>query len=384
MDKLEQTAVWIALAGSLKPKEIQTVFDRSAEGVFFHNPNEVAHELGLSTPVTASPEAFQDQAKQAAERFLNLGGFVLTRRDEGFPYNGEFSAKLPPLLFATGTPEAIRARGLAVVGTRKASAYGKQVAHKLGLEAARRGRALISGAALGIDAAGHQGALDGGGPTVAVMGSGHFHPYPARHKSLYEQIREQGLVLSQFAPDTPPLPHTFPVRNRIIALLSRAVVIVEGGKKSGSRHTAQFAEKDGIPIYAVPGALDKPGSELPNLLISEGHSILHRLDLCFREFDTDEASGARPSQARQGELPLGNPKPRAKPQAVQEPTRPKPEGLPGRLLDAIGSEEVSIDTLLALSPDDPNAVNTALLQLELDGWIQPLPGKRFVQQGRLR
>ena len=390
-DQVKETAVWIALMGNLKPMEIQTVFDRSAEGAFFHNPNEIAAELGLFDFAPVDTQAVQDKALGDAERFVKMGGFIVTRRDERFPYSLPGTDGLPPLLFATGNPEGVTRHGLAVVGTRKASSYGKEVAGKLGREAAQRGIPLVSGAALGIDAAGHQGALAAGGTTVAVMGSGHFHLYPGQHRDLYARIAEQGLVLSQFVPDTPPLPHTFPVRNRIIARLSKAVVIVEGGEKSGSRHTARFAEQDGIPLFAVPGALDKPGSELPNLLISEGHFILHRLESVFEVFERESLDGFSPAKRRaaaQGELPFPQakkaPKKATPMPKVIDAERPEPSGLAGAVLRCIGAEEVGIDALMELAPEEPNAVNTALLQLELDGWIETLPGKRYVRKGRLR
>ena len=183
-------------------------------------------------------------------------------------------AQPPALLWGEGDWSLLGRRALGVVGARACSGYGRSVASGLGAAAAREGVVLLSGAARGIDQAAHQGALDGCGPTVAVMGSG----LGAGQRRIHRRIAESGLLLSELPPGTPPTRFTFPRRNRIIAALSSAVVVVEAARKSGTLHTANAAIRLGRPLLAVPGPIDAPASRGCNRLIAQGAQPLLCID----------------------------------------------------------------------------------------------------------
>jgi DNA processing protein len=163
---------------------------------------------------------------------------------------------------------------VAIVGTREASAYGERTAGRFARAASRAGLTVVSGLARGVDAAAHRGAMEAGGATVAVLGTGVDVPYPAGHRSLHDEIQRQGLVISEVEPGTRAFPGCFPRRNRIIAALAKVTVVVEAGFKSGAINTATQALELGRVVAAVPGPIDDPRSAGANLLIRDGAQVL--------------------------------------------------------------------------------------------------------------
>jgi DNA processing protein len=165
-------------------------------------------------------------------------------------------------------------RAVAIVGTREASAYGERTAHRLAAAAVRAGLVVVSGLARGVDAAAHRGALEAGGRTIAVLGTGVDVPYPVGHRSLHLAIQAQGAVVSEVEPGTRAFRGCFPRRNRIIAALARVTVVVEAGFKSGAINTASQALDQGRLVAAVPGTIDDPRSAGSNLLIRDGALVV--------------------------------------------------------------------------------------------------------------
>lgn len=187
------------------------------------------------------------------------------------PRLGDLSAP-PSLIYALGKPELLLEPGVAVVGSRRATAYGRRIAQRLGATLAGQGRCVVSGMAMGVDAAAHRGALPG--PTAAVLGSGVDVVSPPRNAALYRDIVERGVVISEYAPGVTAEPHHFPVRNRIIAALASDVVIVEASRRSGALITAGQALDLGREVHAVPGPIDRPTSEGTNRLIADGAGVI--------------------------------------------------------------------------------------------------------------
>ena len=181
---------------------------------------------------------------------------VMTVADEGFPPALWKVRGSPAAIFYQGDIGCLSAPAVSVVGTRKASSYGNQVAYSMARDLTIQGVMVTSGMAIGIDTAAHQGALEAGA-TVAVLGSGLAKVYPPQNRGLAERIRDKGLLLSPFTPFTSPARWTFPRRNRLMAALSRAVVVVEAGEKSGALLTAQYAKEMQVPVFAVPGRVDR-------------------------------------------------------------------------------------------------------------------------------
>lgn len=210
---------------------------------------------------------------------------VLTWDDDDYPTNLQMMDAPPPLLYVRGEMTEHDAWAVAIVGTRRASAYGREVAHTLATELAHNGITVVSGLALGVDAVAHQAALDAGGRTIAVLGSGVDQLYPAQNRNLALKIVGQGAVISEYALGTRPEASNFPPRNRIISGLSRGVIVVEAGSRSGALITTRFAAEQGRDVFAVPGSILHPGSIGCNTLIQNGATPLLSIDDVLEQLD---------------------------------------------------------------------------------------------------
>jgi DNA processing protein len=219
---------------------------------------------------------------------------------------------------------------------------------------ARAGVAVASGLALGIDAAAHEGALAAGGATIAVLGRGADEAYPRAHRRLFRAIAAEGLIVSEFLPGTPPLPHHFPRRNRILAGLARAVVVVEAAATSGSLITVDHALDLGIDVWAVPGPIEVATCEGSNRLIADGARPL----VSVAGFVQVVAGADATAQEKAG-------------------SRALPEGEAGRVLEKLGTEALAIDQVASRVEMPVADVLAVLTEMELDGLVRQLPGMRF-------
>lgn len=209
-----------------------------------------------------------DELAERGIRFVSL-------MDAAYPLMLKSLEDPPPLLFYRGSLPCLHRPGVAFVGARQATASGRQLTRHLAGELARMGFVIVSGLALGIDGAAHEACLETGGHTVAVLGSGLTHIYPADHQPLAEAMIAQGsLILSEWPPDWPPKPHHFPIRNRLISGLSHAVIVVEATHRSGSLITARHALDQGRHLFAVPGPITSKNAQGPNGLIARGEAQL--------------------------------------------------------------------------------------------------------------
>ncbi len=281
---------------------------------------------------------------------------VLTYADGGYPEQLRTIADPPPALFVKGTLPP--GPYVAVVGTRRASPYGRTVAARLAAGMARAGVVVVSGMARGVDAAAHRGALEAGGQTVAVLGCGPDVVYPREHAALRDEIAASGALVTEFPPGTPPEPWHFPVRNRIISGLSRAVVVVEAGEKSGALITADLALEQGRDVLAVPGHVTSPLSRGPNRLIKQGARLVEG-----PEDVLDELGIGTIVCGPEGKPPL----PRLAPDEE-------------RLYGLLGPEPVPLDVLVARSGLPPQAVAAALVYLEMKGFARRLPGPAYLKR----
>lgn len=292
-------------------------------------------------------------AKRVGVRTVPLGGaaYPTTLLDLPDP---------PPVLHVRGAGWPDDRRMVAVVGTRRASRYGLDVARNLGRDLARWGWTVVSGMAAGIDAAAHEGALDAGGNTIGVLGTGPGHEYPRVNRGLYARMRGQGWLVSEFDPGDGPRPFRFPRRNRIIAALSRAVVIVEAGAKSGALNTATHALNVGREILVAPSRLgDRSGSGSLRLL-RQGAAVF---------------TGVRDVFDAIGWLHDREPPPRRR--ANGEPGRVDGAGPDGWLLRVLGREELSVDEISAVSGRTVGDTLAALGRLEIDGRVEQSRRGRF-------
>lgn len=195
---------------------------------------------------------------------------VISLWDEDYPPLLKESSSAPVVLFCLGDEKLLKRECVSIVGTRRMTSYGKKIAHEIAFKAAQAGLVVVSGLAFGIDSCAHSAALEAGGKTIAVLGTGVDVPYPASNRRLYERIAQDGCIVSEFPMQTKAAKQNFPARNRIIAGLSRATIVVEAPKDSGALITAQFAADMGRDVFAVPGDVDRASSEGCNWLLKAG------------------------------------------------------------------------------------------------------------------
>jgi DNA processing protein len=243
---------------------------------------------------TEKAEAWRDACRKtspavALEELRRRGIRVITPSEHGFPERLREIYDPPALLFAKGLELPVDCPWVAVVGSRKASNYGKWAAESIGEKLAQRGIAVISGAAYGVDGHAHLGCLKAGGFTVAVLGCGIDRVYPPGHAQLFDRIAARGCVLSEYPPGCDPLPWRFPHRNRIIAGIAHAVVVVEASERSGALITADLALEEGREVLAVPGPITSALSQGTNALIQKGAKLMSSVEDICEELPLDVA-----------------------------------------------------------------------------------------------
>jgi DNA processing protein len=252
-----------------------------------------------------------------------------------------------------------------IVGSRRSTEYGRRAARELARAAVHAGWTVLSGMALGVDGAAHRGALEAGGRTVAVLGSGPDVPAPRSHARLMEEILESGAVLSEYPPGTQPRPHHFPRRNRILAALAHRLVVVEAAERSGALITAREALELGREVWAVPGSIFSPGSPGTHALIRDGAvpvvSVGEWVETLGEGLPGGTLPETIPAGVDGGQLPLGL----------------GGEGLTARLLEAFGGAPRTVETLLARVDAEPALVLAALARLELGGWVERAGPDRY-------
>ena len=253
-------------------QKLKQLLDYFGDGeTAWQNPTEWSDALQISkTAMAALLEAKRGIVPDLLyEQFLAAGAKVVTLADADYPALLRQIYQPPYLLFYKGTLPRGSDLAIAIIGSRKATSYGKDVAAVLGRDLAKAGVWVVSGLARGIDAAGHQGALAGGGNTIGVLGCGIDVIYPREHRELFQRVEEHGCIISDFPLGTQPLAKNFPVRNRIISGLANGLVVVEAAGKSGTQITVDFALEQGRDIFAVPGPIFSPLSQGTHRLIRD-------------------------------------------------------------------------------------------------------------------
>ncbi|HMO44518.1 MAG TPA: DNA-processing protein DprA [Rubrivivax sp.] len=318
----------------------------------------------LAEALATEPTELQPRLR-AAHAWLERGERrqVLTVGDRDYPPQLLQSADPPLLLYVQGQVELLARRSLAIVGSRNASVAGLDNARAFGAHLSRQGWAIVSGLALGIDGAAHEGGLQGAGSTIAVVGTGLDRVYPARHRELARRIAEAGALVSEFAPGTPPLPENFPLRNRIIAGLSRGTLVVEAALQSGSLITARLAAENGREVFAVPGSIHSPLSRGCHALIRQGAKLVENAGDLLEEL---QASTAAPASA--GSEPAQAPPPAARRDPV---------------LEALGHDPATLDALCARTGFSAQRLSARLLELELEDQVARLPGGLYQRRSHV-
>lgn len=320
-----------------------------------------AQARALCDPAPAELAAGARALELAMAWLARPGNHLLTLLDPGYPPALSHIPDPPPMLYLKGRPELLSAPSLAVVGSRNATLQGKANAEVFAQALSCAGLTIVSGLALGIDAAAHLGALGGVGSTVAVVGTGIDTVYPARNHALAHRIAEEGCIASEYPLGTPPLSANFPRRNRIISGLAAGVLVVEAAAQSGSLITAELAAAQGRDVFAIPGSIHSALAKGCHKLIKEGAKLV--------ESAADVLGELRLS-------PL---------LAPARPPTPAPAGASAdgqALLAAMAHEPVDADTLSTLGAVAPGQLSLLLLELELAGQVERLPGGLFQRLNR--
>lgn len=327
----------------------------SPQAVFEARPAALRELLEAEAASALSePPPRHDEQLAATRAWLEAdpSRHVITLGDPAYPGALLETADPPLLLYAQGRIELLQAASIAVVGSRNPTAQGSDNARAFAKHLAQAGLAVVSGLALGIDGAAHEGALAGPGGTIAVMGTGADRIYPARHRALAHRIANEGLLLTEFEIGTPPLAENFPQRNRIIAGLARGTLVVEAALPSGSLSTARAALEAGREVFAIPGSIHSPQSRGCHALIKQGAKLVESAEDVTSEL-----------QWRSSAVP-----------ATDDPVREPAETA---LLRALGHEPATLDALGARTGMSAADLNAQLLELELDGRVARLPGGLF-------
>jgi DNA processing protein len=301
----------------------------------------------------------------AIDRWLAACGAQLIRRgDATYPAQLDAIPDPPPQIFALGNAELLHAAQVAVVGSRHPTAAGRSLAARMAGDLARHGLVVTSGLARGIDAAAHEAALAAGGRTIAVCGTGLDICYPAQHRKLFERIAHEGLLVSEFAPGTPPRAPHFPQRNRIISGLSRGVVVIEAAANSGSLITARHALAQGREVFAVPGSPLNPLAAGCLALIRQGAALVRNTADILPEIGIPiEGNLLGDQSVDQTHSPSAN-----------APWLDKDYEM---LLDALGFEPSTVDDLVGRTGLGAGSVASMLLILELEGRVEARPGALY-------
>lgn len=364
----EELAAWLRLVqtpgvGRDGARRLLAAFG-APQAVFDAAPGARRAVLGaeagaLDTPPEALP-ALLDATWRWLQEAAEAPRHVLVLGDPAYPAAWLETADPPLLLYAVGRLERLATPSIAIVGSRNPTPQGAENARAFARALGDAGLTVVSGLALGIDGAAHEGALESAGSTVAIVGTGLDRVYPKRHLALARRIAREGLIVGEYPLGTPPLAPNFPRRNRLIAGLARGTLVIEAALQSGSLITARLAAEAGREVFAIPGSIHSPQSRGCHALIRQGAKLVETAAHVLEELRL-EAPGLRAAPA-------------AAARAADDPAG----GAAGdRVLAALGHDPVTLDALAARTGWPPAELSAHLLDLELAGEVTRLPGQLF-------
>jgi len=361
----DPTSSWLALKmiPNLGNITYRRLLDRFGDPVDVFNAG--LHELLKVEGIRAETakrivsNRWEGDPQEELERIKKIGARIIRIVDSSYPMDLKQIHDPPPLLYIKGNDLPLQKIMIAVVGSRNPSPYGLKVTEEICKGLAMRNIVVVSGMAMGIDAAAHWGCLKVKGSTVAVLGSGIDVIYPGSNVKLYHSIADHGSVITEFSLGTPPEGRNFPIRNRIISGLSKGVVVVEASRRSGSLITASLALEQGRDVFAVPGSIESFKSTGTHFLIKQGAKLVENADDILQE------------------LGITSPSPGDGPPA-KKPAVPPLEEDERRIFDILSNYPIHIDHIARSSTFDSAKVASILTGLELKGVIKQLPGKMFM------
>jgi DNA processing protein len=314
-----------------------------------------------------SQQPMKDAEKEFAQA-VQIGARLLTWDEPAYPPLLREIYDPPPLLYVKGDAELLTRHSISIVGTRRPTPYGNQMAERLARDLAERGLVIVSGLARGIDSTAHKGALlSKRGATVGVLGTGIDTIYPKENRKLYVQMEERGAIVTEFPIGTFPAPQNFPIRNRIIAGMSLGVVVVEGAQYSGSLITARLAMEANREVYGVPGNATQPASFGPNHLVKQGAKLVTGWEDVVEELPTDVRVQLFPVEEATA----------AERASLFEESLTQTERT---LFALLGTDEARhVDEIVESSGLNSSEVLATLFDLEMKGIVRQMPGKQFVK-----
>ncbi len=358
----QRALVALSMAPGVGPGRIRALIARfgSARAALGASRRALAEVPGIGPQTAAAIAAFDGHAAVEGqfERAEKTGATLVTTWDPDYPELLRQIYDPPVFLWMRGRLTEADARAVAIVGTRRATDYGRRVAYEFAVELARRGFTIVSGLAYGIDAAAHRGALEAGGRTLAVLGSGVGRIYPARHARLARDIIAQGALLSEYAVDAAPDAPNFPRRNRVISGLALGTLVAEAFEAGGALITARLALEQNREVFAVPSNVHNAAGAGCNRLIQKGYAkLVMTVEDVLEELGVAPESEAAPRQEAAPPPDLGP--------------------LEQRLYEALTPTPVHIDTLCAATGLDASTALVYLLSLEFKGLVRQMAGKQF-------
>ncbi|MBT5903836.1 MAG: DNA-protecting protein DprA [Opitutaceae bacterium] len=352
---------------NIGPVNVRRLLDQFGDdpcAVLDASASELERVKGVGPTISRSVTAWADRVdlEREEERLVHAKARFVTCRDENYPALLRELYDPPIGLYQKGDYEFIRP-GVAVVGSRKTTLYGQKVARTLARELTQAGFCIVSGLARGIDTAAHEGSLEAGGPTVGVLGTGMDIIYPPENLDLYRQVKAHGAVVSEFPFGRRADRQSFAMRNRIVAGMSVAVVVVESDKAGGSMITARFAGEQGRQLFAVPGRIDQPTSAGCHQLIRDGASLVTCVDDILAEFSYLDGLAPTPVAAStNGPIDAG----------------PPMSSIEAKVMTGFsGGARLVADELAEITGESIAEINTALMMLELQRRIAKQPDGRF-------
>ncbi len=367
--------LWLHTRASLTPNKIRILlkYFKNPEGIYLA---ERIDYKALGELSSLSIDSLCDKSIVRAERIIeyciNNKISIISREDKIYPQRLREIYHAPLVLFIKGTlPDIDDEIAVSFVGTRKCSAYGELACERIAREFAVAGGLVISGMALGVDTAAHKAALRAGAKTVAVFGCGIDVCYPYRNKRLMEDIIQNGAVISEFIPGTPPDRQNFPIRNRILSGLSLGVTVVEAPQRSGALITASYAEEQGRDVFAIPGDITNPLSHGTNSLIADGAKLVMSAEDILNEYRTAFPHRIKTNDERKSDI-------KAKESAeIEELISGCANDVQKAILSAIGCETRHIDEIVEISKISAKDVLAMLTFFEVSGIVEQSSGKYF-------
>ncbi len=361
----KESARWIALSrvkglGGVSFKKLAARF-ADPTAAFDASAGELAQIQGLDKDIISGLLNFSEwrEIDEEIRRIEEAGASIVPFTDRAYPVRLRMIADPPPFLYVKGEFLADDDRAVAIVGSRSASEYGCRVARDLSHGLASLGFTVVSGMARGIDGTAHETALEAGGRTIAVLGSGVDRAYPPEHGELYRRISGNGAVVSELPIGARPMAFNFPARNRLISGLSLGVVVVEATEKSGSLITASLALEQGREVFAVPGEAGASRSRGTHRLIRQGAKLVENVKDIVEEIAPQLATGAGAADQPPRQLP------------------PNASAAARKIFALLQERALQIDEVIENSGLSASKVLEVLLELELQGHLQQLPGKRY-------